>query len=76
MGCNSSPYFSWLPQDCQKVVQLCEDIGFRTRWSQVPVAEPVVAVANVKIGNEMHVAWNCLSSSMSMCLVIHSFVCI
>eukprot|EP00438_Fugacium_kawagutii_P004841 Skav221062 [mRNA] locus=scaffold3118:98199:102397:- [translate_table: standard] len=22
-------------EDCQKVVQLCEDIGFRTRWSQV-----------------------------------------
>ena len=21
-------------QDCQQLVQLCEDIGFRTRWSQ------------------------------------------
>ena len=21
-------------QDCQHLVQLCEDIGFRTRWSQ------------------------------------------
>lgn len=48
-----------ISEDCKKVVQICEDIGFRTRWSQVnskgggysnPFREPFLRPKRINFG--------------------------